>query len=142
MIRPAVPADAPAVRYLQELLPSRAPRLLETAVAVDGPGEVIVADDGGIVGYALAVPGAHDATPSSVYLAELAVAEDARRCGVGTSLVEWLTTRHADYDEVSVVVAVDAPARGFYESLGFTERKRLPDRFGDIDGVLLFRRLS
>ncbi|PSQ23171.1 N-acetyltransferase [Halobacteriales archaeon QS_9_67_17] len=145
-VRPVTPADAPAVRALQEVLDHRAPRLLDAALdANTAVGEVLVVetDGDGIVGYALAVPGATNADPTTVYLAELAVAPPARRAGHATALVEAVAARYAGYDELRVVVAVDdAAARSFYDTTGFRDRALLPDRFDGDGGRLLVRSLS
>ena len=145
-VRPATPADAPAARALQEVLDHRAPRLLDAALdAGTAAGEVLVAETDAdvIVGYALAVPGATDADPSTVYLAELAVAPPARRAGHATALVEAVAARYAGYDELRVVVAADdTAARSFYDATGFRDRALLPDRFDGDDGRLLVRGLS
>lgn len=146
MIRDATSADRSAVRNLQTLLDHPAPSLLAAAfdVAGDGAGgDVLVADDGGVVGYALVVPGAADATPSVAYLAELAVAPGARRAGHATRLVEAVADRYGTYDQLRVTVAADdAAARSFYASAGFRERDERPGRFDGADGLLLVRELS
>ncbi|MFC7234307.1 GNAT family N-acetyltransferase [Halosegnis marinus] len=145
MIRPATAADRPAVRELQKLLDHRAPALLEAAFDTEVRGiggDAFVADDGGVVGYALAVPGARDADPSVVYLAELAVAPGVRREGYGRRLVAALADGY-DHDQLRVTVAADDDgARAFYTAAGFWELADLPDRFDGADGVLLVRDLS
>ena len=104
---------------------------------------MLVAETDTVVGYALAVPGATDADPSTVYLAELAVAPAARRAGHATALVEAVTARYAGYDELRAVVAADdAAARDFYDAVGFRDRALLPERFDGDDGRLLVRGLS
>lgn len=145
MIRLATPADAPAVRRLQQLLDDPAPALLSTALDANAPtaiGQVMLAETDRIVGYALTVPGPQEHAPSSVYLAELAVTPDARREDHATALVDDVAARYAEHDRLEVVVAADDPdARQFYQAVGFNEQERLPDRFDGRDGWLLFRRL-
>lgn len=130
-VRPATDADAPAVRRLQSLLDRPAPRLLEAALG--GTGELLVATaEAGVVGYALAVPGEEE-----WYLAELAVAPAARREGHGRRLVAAVAARCTT---LRVTVAADDDrARAFYDALGFERVERLPERFGDRDGLLLRR---
>jgi ribosomal-protein-alanine N-acetyltransferase len=146
VIRDASPADRPAVRGLQALLEDPAPSLLTAAFEVERPGaggDVLVADDGGVVGYALVVPGKVDASPSVAYLAELAVAPGARRGGHASRLVEAVVERYGAYDQLRVTVAADdAAARAFYASVGFEEREELPSRFEGTDGLSLVRELS
>lgn len=158
-VREATPADRPAVRELQKLLDHRAPALLEAAFdtrASGVAGDVFVVDSGGVVAYALAVPGSreaserasgeaasHEAEPSVVYLAELAVAPGVRREGHASRLIEALAARYHEYDQLRVTVAAgDDGARAFYASAGFWELDELPGRFGDEDGLLLLRGLS
>ncbi|MDZ7747216.1 MAG: GNAT family N-acetyltransferase [Halobacteriales archaeon] len=137
MIRPANADDRPAVRALQSLLDARAPALLEATFDA-GVGDVLVAtNDESIVGYALAVPG-----DGHVYLAELAVAPGVRREGYGRRLVESLSERYEQFDQIRVTVAAgDDGARAFYAALGFWELDRIENRFDGEDGLLLFRRL-
>jgi len=143
VIRDATPADRPAVRGLQALIEYPAPSLLAAAFEVGERGvggDLLVADDGGVVGYALVVPGDTDTTPSVAYVAELAVAPDARREGHATRLVEAVADRYGEYDQLRVVVAADdGAARSFYAASGFRELDRLADRFGTTDGLLLAR---
>ncbi|KAB7515916.1 GNAT family N-acetyltransferase [Halosegnis rubeus] len=138
MIRPARPADKPAVRALQSLLNHRAPALLEAAFDA-GAGDVVVAtNEGSVVGYALAVPG-----DETVYLAELAVAPGVRREGYGRRLVASLSDDYDEFDQLRVTVAAgDDGARAFYTACGFWELDRIEDRFDGEDGLLLLRRLS
>jgi len=146
VIRDATPADRPAVRELQALLEEPSPSLLTAAFEVEGAGaggDVLVADDGGVVGYALVVPGTVEATPSVAYLAELAVVPEARREGHATRLVAAVAERYGAHDQLRVTVAADdESARSFYASAGFREHEKRPDRFENTDGLLLVRRLS
>lgn len=142
MIRAATAADRPAVRELQKLLDVRAPALLEAAFDA-GLGRVLVADEeGALVGYALAVPGARDADPSVVYLAELVVAPGVRREGWGAALLDAVCAEFDGYDQLRLTVrAGDAAARAFYRDRGFWELSTLPDHFDGEDGRLLGRDL-
>lgn len=146
MIRDATTADRSAVRDLQTLLDHPAPTLLAAAFDIEARGaggDVLVADDGGVVGYALVVPGEADAKPSVAYVAELVVVPEARHEGHATQLVEAVVDRYSAYDQLRVTVAADdETARSFYASVGFREVDRLPDRFDERDGLLLVRELS
>lgn len=146
MIRDATTADRSAVCDLQTLLDHPAPTLLAAAFNIEARGavgDVFVADDGGIVGYALVVPGEVDARPSVAYVAELVVAPEARRGSHATQLVETVADRYGAYDQLRVTVAADDErARSFYASVGFREVDRLSDRFDERDGLLLVRELS
>jgi ribosomal-protein-alanine N-acetyltransferase len=134
-VRSAAAADATAVQRLQSLLDQPAPRLLGAALDGHG-GEVLVATAAReVVGYTLVVPGS-----GCWYLAELAVAPDARRAGHGSRLVAAVAARADGEGELRVTVAADDDrARAFYAALGFRRRERLPERFGDRDGLLLGR---
>jgi ribosomal-protein-alanine N-acetyltransferase len=116
-VRPAEPADRPGCRALQTHLPERAPALLGapgTTLLVAGPR-------GAPAGYALAV-GRGDA-----HLAELVVAPDARRAGVGGALVDAVCARA---DAVTALVAPDNDAAlALYRSRGFERAGRRPDAF-------------
>jgi len=137
-VRPVEPGDGPAVREIQ----SRAidepwPALLETAL--DGPLSLLVLDDGGPIGYAIAVPG----TDGVVYVPELAVHPDRQREGHGSRLLSALCGRFADHDEMRLTVReTDRGARRFYERHGFGAIERVEDHFESGDGLLLSRPLD
>lgn len=165
MIRAATPADLPALRALQSLLPETAPELL--LAAIDGPGIVLVsvdetsaarggddasveggtgpglsvgADGDGLpVGYVLATAG-----PEAAHVAELVVAPAHRREGRGHRLLTAALARLRETDATRVELAV-APdndaARRLYESFGFAETRREEDYYEDGPAVLLSRPL-
>ena len=98
-VRPAVAGDTPAIVRLSHALSledgGRASRLTEDALMRDGFGEnpafyALVAEvDGAVVGYALYFPGYDtDRASRGVYLADLYVAPDYRRLGVGRALIK------------------------------------------------------
>lgn len=131
------------IAALQARLDTPAPRLLEAAFDA-GAATLLVAEAGDeLVGYALAVPGDPDATPSVVYLSELVVAPGHRRAGWATALLDRLQVLAADHDEIRAVArADDDEALAFYRDQGFEPRGTRPDEFalGDghtADGVLL-----
>lgn len=135
-VRRARERDRVAVRALQALLDSPAPDLV--GFAFDGPGTALVAERERVVGYALAVEGSQ-----VVYLAELAVAPDARRDGVASALLDALAARFPDREELRATArADDERALAFYRDAGFRRRATLPERYGGTDGVLLARGLG
>jgi len=137
-IRPARPADAPALARLQSHLPEPSPGLLEAAL--DGgdvtPVTALVSTDRGDdpVAYLLAVPG-----DGTVYVAELVVDPGRRREGRARALLAACAERN-DGTALTVTVAPDnGAARALYRDCGFEKACRLPDFFDD--GVaLLYRR--
>lgn len=139
-VRPARPADAPALRGLQRATVAEpAAELLELATATAGDDAggprcpVAVAGDGP-VGYALALDDG-----ATCYVAELAVAADHRREGHGTALLDALVA-DSDAEEIRLTVrAGDEHARAFYAARGF-EPVGHTDRF-DGDGLVLARAL-
>jgi len=133
MIRPGRPADRARLRAIQAAtLAEPAPELLAAGLE-PGPPALLVAADGDIAGYALALDGGDTA-----YLAELAVAPDRQGEGVGTVLLEAVDDR-VTAGRVRVTVRAGDPVRSFYESRGFERVERLPGFFGDRDGVALVR---
>lgn len=165
VVREARTTDRPVVDTLQSLLASPAPDL--TSIAFDGPGTVLVAEQDDVVGYVLALPSRDPsdpclpseaqerppdskrvATPASVdeqdhaevYIAELVVAPDARRQGIGSRLVDGLAARFPGHEQLRLTARIgDDRALGFYRDAGFRRLRELPDHYGDAHGVLLAR---
>jgi ribosomal-protein-alanine N-acetyltransferase len=137
-VREARPNDRSRLRAIQvAALDHPWPELL--SVAVDGPPELLVYDDGGPVGYALVVP-----DEPVAYLAELAVEPSRQGEGIGTLLLTTLLDRlrDAEFETVRLTArADDKRIRRFYENLGFVVEDRLPDHYDDGDAVLLTRLL-
>jgi ribosomal protein S18 acetylase RimI-like enzyme len=83
---------------------------------------------------------------SRAHLITIDVASSARRSGLGRTLLEELLARFAAAGARTVRLEVDlrnAPARRFYESMGFEETRKLPDYYGDgLDGMRMVRDLS
>ena len=130
-VRPATPADGPAVRAIQRVaIAEPVPELLGLALGEGGP-RCLVADEDGPVGYALAL-----ADGATCYVAELAVAPGHRREGHGTALLEALASGPASQLRLSVRAADDG-ARAFYRARGFEVVGRT-DRF-DGEGLVLAR---
>ncbi len=131
-VRPAIPADGPALRAIQRAaVPEPAPDLLDLALVKGGP-RCPVAVDGDLVGYALAL-----ADGDTCYVAELAVAPDHRRQGHGTALLDALAAGPESELRLSVR-ADDEPARAFYRACGF-EVVGPTDRFESGAGLVLAR---
>jgi GNAT superfamily N-acetyltransferase len=80
----------------------------------------LAVDAGNVVGFVCAY-GAHDPQWGSL-IDNLHVAAVATRTGVGSTLMrqagEWLAREHPDLPVYLLVLAVNAPARRFYERLG------------------------
>ena len=130
MIRPATPADRPALVRLQSHLPEPSPGLLDAALddAAPTPATALVSsdEDGTPVASLLAVPG-----DGTVYVAELVVDPDHRREGQARALLAACAER-ADGAALTVTVAPDnEAARSLYRDCGFEKRERLPDFFDD-----------
>ncbi|MFC6835048.1 GNAT family N-acetyltransferase [Halomarina ordinaria] len=143
-VRSATRNDAPALATLQEAtLAEPQPELLSLGAEGALPCLVAVVDDGP-VGYVLAVP-----DDDEWYVAELAVAADSRRSGVGTRLLEAVCDRavRTGTGRVSLTArADDDRARAFYDAVGFSVERRLPDHYGPdddpVDGLLFVRRVD
>jgi ribosomal-protein-alanine N-acetyltransferase len=164
VIRTATPADLPALRALQSLLPAASPQLLTTALY--GPGAVVVSVDepagsnaatdrsnavasgdatptdaaaaGVPAGYVLAMNG-----PETAHIAELVVAPAHRREGRGRRLLAAALGRLRGTDATSVELAVkpdNDAARRLYEAFGFEEKTRIAEYYEDGDTAVLMRR--
>jgi len=139
VIRPATPADRPALTRLQSHLPEPSPGLLASALDDTAltPATVLVSvAESDPVGYLLAVPG-----DGTVYVAELVVAPDHRREGRASALLSACAESVDDEDaSLTVTVAPDnAAARALYERCGFEKKRRLPGFFEDGPAVLYRR---
>jgi ribosomal-protein-alanine N-acetyltransferase len=137
MIRAATPADRDAIAALQAAtLTDPWPEILSLAVAEDGPLCLVAERRERVVGYAIVVVSADG------YLAELAVAPDWRREGVGRALVDACCDRLRERgcDRLHLTArADDDRALAFYEACGFERDERLPGHYldGAVDGVAL-----
>jgi ribosomal protein S18 acetylase RimI-like enzyme len=112
--------------------------------SADGAGDDDTGDEtgGAIVGYALVLPGSLEADTSVVYLAELVVAPGVRRQGYGAALVDAVSDRFDDYDQLRLTArADDEGVLEFYRDQGFWTLDQLEDYYRDGDGVLLVRDL-
>jgi len=83
---------------------------------------------------------------SRAHVITIDIAASARRGGLGKRLFEELLARFAAAGARTVRLEVDvrnAPARRFYERMGFEETRKLPDYYGDgIDGIRMVRELG
>ncbi len=140
MIREATPADEPALSALQRLLREYDPGLLPYAIR--GPPVTLVAN--GSEGYLIAFLD-RDADHGTAYLAELVVAPDRRREGVGSRLLDGLHER-AVRDECTAVELVvhpeNAAARSLYEANGYERVGTRADFYETADGIVMCRTLS
>jgi ribosomal-protein-alanine N-acetyltransferase len=149
-VRRAAPADATAIRSLQEHLDDPAPALLDAALA-GALGELLVAvdrDGGGPVGYLLAVDGGPpDLAPRTpplddptTHVAELVVAPAVRRQGHASALLATLLGSRPGVTVTLTVARDNAAARSLYERFGFEIERELPGFFDGRPGLLLARR--
>lgn len=136
--RQARPADHLALRTIQEAaLAEYSPELLDTAV--HGPLNLLVADEGGPVGYALFL----DSDGTGVLL-ELAVTPDRQGEGIGSTLLEATCSRLAETGSTALRLtarASDERALRFYDDHGFERQAYLPEYFEEGDAVLFSRNL-
>lgn len=162
-VRPAVPADGPALaaldRRVWSTLHSVQPEPRGGPVPFfderHSPEDCLVAElpgraGGGPVGYVWLVE--THGLPSHAHVRTingLAVDEDARGAGVGRALLEAALDRARHQGALRVTLRVlghNAPARRLYESAGFTVEGVLPGELlldGEfVDDVLMGRRLD
>jgi ribosomal-protein-alanine N-acetyltransferase len=132
-VRPAIRADEPRIRALQEHLREPSPTLLEHGLAV---GSAVVSDaDGAVAGYALAI----DAPASTgSHLAELVVAPAHRRAGRGRGLLEAIVEDATGAVTLQAHPDNDA-ALALYDACGFSVVDRRPDAYADGDALVLRR---
>lgn len=139
-IRPATPADRPALAAIQsEALVEASPDLL--TAALDGPLLGLVAVDPDPVGYLLALDDGHRG-----YLPELAVTPERQGNGIGSALLSTgcERLREAGVGTVRVTArASDDRVREFYKHREFEQIDRVPDHYADgTDGIVYERELS
>lgn len=143
-VRPATSKDVEAIAALEEgtLGADAWPRgLLAEGVAGAVPTVrylVAVADDGAVVGYAVA-----SVVADIAELQRLAVAREQRRFGVATALVEAVVALAAGGGADRLLLEVREDNLGalrFYAATGFVEVDRRPRYYRDGTTALVLRR--
>lgn len=127
-LRPARPDDHDVIVALPGLSPSTR-RLLARDLAGELPRHALVAEDNGVVGFAMATR-----QPDQVHLLDLVVASGHRRDGLGARLVVGLArlARADGATAMTLEVRVDnVAARGLYRSLAFTDAGARPGYYRD-----------
>lgn len=90
-------------------------------------GTLIVArSDGEVIAYAL-----FRLTKGRVRLSHLCVRNDRRRQGIALELVEWIASRHADYQGIVVRCRHDYQLQRMWSAAGFTQLSESPGRSDD-----------
>lgn len=139
-VRPARPADEPALSSLQSHLPEPSPSLLTAVLEGDGGvGTLLVsAADGPAgrpVGYLLAVDSDEEG-----HVSELVVSSDYRREGRASDLLTAYLRTRPDGTRVTLTVAPDnEAARSLYEARGFEVAGRRPEFFESGDALVYER---
>jgi len=137
-IRQARPTDHLTLRAIQEnALAEYSPELLDTAV--HGALGLLVADDGGPVGYALFLESGDIAL-----LLELAVDPPRQGEGIGSALLEAACSHLEDTGHRAVRLtarASDDRVLQFYDRHGFGREELLSGYFKSGDAVVLVRDL-
>ena len=125
----------PGVSYTRGQIRDFVRRPGAVALVVDGKGEGSPMD-----GFAVG-----QVSGSRAHVITIDVAASARRSGLGKRLLEELLARFAAAGARTVRLEVDlrnAPARRFYERMGFEETRKLPDYYGyGRDGMRMVREL-
>lgn len=139
-IRTAHPADRPTLESLQAHLAEPSPTTLHGALA--GAGTVVVAvppAESSPVGYCIGIPGGETA-----WLAELVVAPQHRRSGIGGALLDaCCRSFQNDHDSARLAVAVDNHgAQSLYRRLGFQELRRVDEYYNDRAALIYERSLD
>ena len=106
--------------------------------------EVLCHDDGALVGYFVAMPGAGE-----MHLLNITVAPRLRRCGLARLMLDTVLQHALDRDMATLWLEVRASnkaARHLYERCGFVEmamrRAYYPGSQGREDAVVMRRRVS
>lgn len=93
----------------------------------------------GVLGFAMVMPEEDEGTAA---LVTLDVAPEARRRGLGTTMVVWCVQRLLDEHPGTrllwlTVASRNEGARAFYRMLGFEEIDRVHDYYGEDDAVVM-----
>lgn len=155
-IRPAVPDDGPDLTRVDRatwsptVSPGPLPAQDADFFARRSPGDVLVADDGGIAGFVLLDrPTPLESNAHVLLVAGLAVAPVAQGRGLGRRLVEAAAAeaeRRGARKLALRVLGGNTGARRLYEACGFVVEGVLEEEFllegHYVDDVLMARRLS
>ncbi|TDU90976.1 ribosomal-protein-alanine N-acetyltransferase [Kribbella voronezhensis] len=139
-IRPANPADLPAITTLDEVCFDSdawsAAAWAEEFARLGSDRVVLVADEGEVAGYVvLLVPGAVE---DPVDLLRIAVAPAARRTGIGRQLMSAVVQRCAGRTILLEVAESNESAAALYRGFGFTEISRRRGYYaGGEDAVIM-----
>jgi len=142
-IRPATPADVPAMRALEQQASNAAhwsAREYDALFAPDAPWRVaLVAAEGDEVrGFVIARCG-----PDEWEIENVVVPPENRRLGIGGELVRRVLQAAQDAGAAAVLLEVresNAAARQLYERLGFAEAGRRPGYYRvPVEDALLLR---
>jgi|SRR6478672_5749778 len=109
------------------------------------PGAIALVVDGEGDGPPMDAFAVGQVSGSRAHVITIDVAASARRSGLGKRLLEELLARFAAAGARTVRLEVDlrnAPARRFYERMGFEETRKLPDYYGyGRDGMRMVKEL-
>jgi len=109
------------------------------------PGAIALVVDGEGDGPPMDAFAVGQVSGSRAHVITIDVAASARRAGLGKILFESLLSRFTAAGARTVRLEVDlsnAPARRFYERMGFEETRKLPDYYGyGRDGIRMVREL-
>lgn len=140
-VRAGEVADRPILRGIQAAaLAEPWPAILDLAAGEGGP-RLLVVDDGGPVGYAVAVTASHP----DAYVPELAIHPDRQGAGLGSRLLEALLAdlAEAGFERVRLTARADDEAvLAFYRGHGFAVVERVADHFDHGDGVVMERTVA
>jgi ribosomal-protein-alanine N-acetyltransferase len=136
-IRPAIPADIPSIRTLEQQADTAAhwaEREYDALFAADAPERIAVvaaneSDTAQVCGFVIARC-AHDEWE----IENVVVARDHQRLGIGTKLIRDLLLRVETAHATSVLLEVresNLAARRLYEKLGFSQQARRGNYYRD-----------
>lgn len=134
-VRNAAPADLPAIAAIEgRSFPDPWPEELLAAYFGDPRALILVAEEGGLVGFLIARDESTLWGSRALHIHDLAVDPDHRRRGVGTALLAELKTvaRERGVPRIRLEVRLhNEGARRFYEEHGFRAVRRLARYYED-----------
>ncbi len=131
-----------ALRWQVLRAPWRQPRGSERDAWDSPPSRAVhclVRDEGGA---ALGVGRLQRVTEGEGAIRYMAVAEDARGCGVGTAILAWLEARGREMGLGEISLNARSGAVGFYRRQGYAEAGPGPTLFGCITHTRMHKRLT